>query len=377
VKRVFAYKLKPTKPQEAALVGYLDATRHLYNAALEHRIAVYKATGRGPTAVEQQREIKDIRRLDGWEWLADLSFNPLKEAVIQLDKSYAAFFRRVRRGEKPGFPRFKSARRWSSFTFATYGDGIKLDGEARRLYLKGVGRVRIRLHRDLEGQPRVTTICRKADGWYAHITCDLGPAPELRTGPCTAIDVGLESFATFADGSKIANPRHGRRGHIGVTTAQRTVSRRRRGSTRRRKAVNGLARERQREARRRRDFHHKTARVLVDQFATIAVEDLQTANLVRRGGAYKRGLNRSIHDAGWRQFVDILSSKAEEAGCQVVKVDPRRTSQACSGCGSIVMKALSVRTHDCPDCGLVLDRDHNAALNIYQRAWAGSVVEAA
>lgn len=377
MRKTFVYKLKPTGGQEVVLLRYLEATRHLYNAALEHRIVVYKATGRGPTAVEQQREIKDIRRLDGWEWMGELAFHPLKEAVIQLGKSYDAFYRRVRRGENPGFPRFKSARRWSSFTFATYGSGIKLDAASRRLYMKGVGRLRVRLHRELQGQPRVITICRKADGWYAHITCDLGPAPELRDGPRTGIDVGLESFATLANGEKIANPRHGRRARQRVTAAQRTVSRRRRGSARRVKAAGALAREKQREARQRRDFHHKVARTLVDQYAGIAVEALPTANLMRNGGVYKTGLNRSIADAGWAQFITILSAKAEEAGCEVVKVDPKRTSQACSSCGSVVIKALSVRTHECPQCGLVLDRDHNAAININNRAWAGSVVEAA
>ena len=373
MRRVFAYKLKPTRAQEAGLVRCLDATRHLYNAALEHRIAVYKATGSGVSRFEQKREIKDIRHLPGWEALASCNTDPLHDAIVQLDRTYQAFFRRVRRGEKAGFPRFKSARRWNSFIFSTYGHGVRLDEDAQRLRVSKVGAIRIRLHRPLGGTPKQVRIVSKADGWYAHISCDVGTAPPLREGQRTALDLGIESFATLADGAAIENPRHLRSAHSDLVSAQRALARRRRGSGRRRKQVERVARLHLGVQRARRDFHHKLARRLVDTYAGIAVEDLQTANLVRHA-PYKRGLNRSIADAGWAQFVSILEGKAEEAGSLIVKVDPRNTSQACSGCGAVVRKALGVRKHE-SGCGTSLHRDHNAAINIYQRAWAGSVAE--
>ena len=375
MRRVFAYKMKPTAAQEAGLVRYLDATRHLYNAALEHRIAVYRTTGRSVSRYEQEREIKEVRTLPGWEALAACNTNPLHDAIIQLDKSYQAFFRRVRQGEKAGFPRFKSAHRWNSFIFATYGSGVRLDQDAQRLRVSKVGSVRIRLHRPLEGRPTQVRIVRKADGWYAHVVCDVGVAPPKREGECIALDLGIESFATLADGEQIQNPRHLRTANRELVAAQRALARKHPGSNRRRKQRERVARLHLKVTRSRRDFHHKVARRLVDDFAGIAVEDLQTANLMRHA-SFKRGLNRSIADAGWAQFVVILESKAEEAGSLVMKVDPRGTSQACSGCGEITKKALKVRQHECP-CGTSLHRDHNAALNIYQRAWAVPVVEVA
>ena len=375
MRRVFVYKLKPTAVQEAGLDGYLDATRHLYNAALEHRIAVYKATGKGVSRFEQEREIKDVRRLPGWEDLAACNTNPLHDAIIQLDKSYQSFFRRVERGERAGFPRFKSAGRWNSFVFATYGHGVSLDEDAQRLRVSKVGSIRVRLHRPLEGRPTQVRIVRKVDGWYAHIVCDVGVAPPKREGDRTALDLGIESFATLAGGEQIENPRHLRTAHRDLVSAQRSLARKRRGSNRRRKQRDRVALLHLKVARSRRDFHHKLARRLVDDFAGVAVEDLRTANLMRHG-PFKRGLNRSIADAGWAQFVEILTSKAEEAGTEVVKVDPRNTSQACSGCGAIVKKGLGVRQHDC-QCGTSLHRDHNAALNILNRAWAVPFVEGA
>jgi putative transposase len=204
------------------------------------------------------------------------------------------------------------------------------------------------------------TISREADGWYVSISCAEVPIQPLPlTGRETGIDVGLESFATLADGSQVANPRIFRIAEMALKRAQRRVSRRKKGSNRRRKAVKLLARTHQTVRRQRQDFHHKTALALVRQYDTIYHEDLQTANMLRN-----HHLAKSIADAGWGQFLSILAAKAAYAGRRVVAVPPAYTSQMCSGCGRLVYKGLSVRWHSCPECGTSLHRDHNAALNI-------------
>ncbi|HEV2462156.1 MAG TPA: transposase [Ktedonobacterales bacterium] len=223
-----------------------------------------------------------------------------------------------------------------------------------------MGRLAVRWSRPLQGIPKTVTITREADGWYVAISCAEVPLqPLLLTGEEAASDLGLERFATLADGSQITNPCIFRVAQRNLKRAQRRVARRKKGSQRRRKAVVLLARAQQRVRRARADFPHKTALALVRQYDTIYHEDLQPANMVRN-----HHLAKSISEAGWSAFLSILSFKAAEAGKTVVAVPPAYTSQACSGCGVIVSKGLSVRWHECPECGTSLHRDHNAALNI-------------
>jgi len=197
--------------------------------------------------------------------------------------------------------------------------------------------------------------------WYAALVCDdVPPKPLPATGAETGVDLGLLAFGTLADGTAIANPRVQETAQAELAQAQRRVSRRRKGSRRRRKAVRVLARTHARVRNARKDFHHKTARDLVRRYDRIAIEDLHVRGLA--GGM----LARPVHDAAWAQFTTILAAKAEEAGRDLVKVDPRGTSQTCSACGVEVRKALSVRIHRCPHCGYVADRDHNAARNIHR-----------
>jgi putative transposase len=205
------------------------------------------------------------------------------------------------------------------------------------------------------------------------------------TGQETGIDVGLKVFLITAQGEVVDNPRHERRAEKALQKAQRRVSRRKKGSKRRKKAAHLLAKKHQQVRRQRTDFHHKTALQLVRAYDVISLEDLQVANLSHRpapkpdgqgsylhnGARAKAGLNKSIHDAGWAHFRTILEGKAAYAGRRVVAVTPAYTSQDCSGCGQRVEKSLSVRTHVCPSCGLILDRDENAARNIQ---WAGQAL---
>jgi putative transposase len=248
------------------------------------------------------------------------------------------------------------------------GRDAYLDPDTGRLRVpkKLGGRLKLKQHRPLEGTPKTANLVYRADGhWYALIVCDLGEAPEKRNGPAVGIDVGLKVFATDSEGGTVENPRCLQKAAKGLRRAQRKLCRRKKGSQRRKKAARAVAKKHLKVSRQRKDHAHKTAREYVDKYAVLAVEDLRVCNMVKN-----RHLARAISDAGWSQFVNILRLKAESAGCRVYKVAPHRTSQICSNCGKVVEKSLSVRTHVCPWCGYVVDRDHNAARNILAKAEA-------
>jgi putative transposase len=331
--------------------------RYVYNGALEQRRAWWaRGQGRGATYYQQKAELPDLKA--ACPEYAEVNAQVLQDVVLRIDRAFQAFFRRVAAGEKAGYPRFQGRNRYNSFTYPQYGGGAVLDGGV--LSLSKIGRVRIRLHRSLEGTPKTVTIRREADGWYAAISCADVPVQALpQTGQETAIDVGLKIFLVTADGAIVANPRHYREAERRLVKAQRRVSRRAPGSNRRRKAVRLLSKAHQHVQRARADFHHKTALALLRQYDAIYHEDLQTANMV-----HNLHLAKSIADAGWGGLLSILAFKAACAGKRVVAVPPASTSQDCSGCGERVPKNLSVRTHFCPFCGLVLHRDENAARNI-------------
>ncbi|HEU4781792.1 MAG TPA: transposase [Ktedonobacterales bacterium] len=354
--KAYKYKLKPTPEQERELERVLWQCRRLYNTALEQRITAYQRRGVTLTCYQQQAELPDVKA--AFPDYAAIHSQVLQDVLTRLDKTYQAFFRRVKAGQTPGFPRFQGRDRYHSFTYKQYGNGARLDNGF--LVLSKLGRVAVRWSRSLEGTPKTVTISREADGWYTIISCAEAPIQHLEpTGQETGIDLGLESFATLSDGTMIHNPRCYRKAERRLKTAQRRVSRRKKGSNRRRKAVKLLAKAHLKVKRQRTDFQHKTALQLVRQFDTIYHEDLQVANMVKN-----HHLAKSIADAGWSGFLTILAFKAACAGKQVVAVNPAYTSQTCSGCGVVVKKGLSVRWHSCPDCGTSLHRDHNAAKNI-------------
>jgi putative transposase len=365
MRKTFKYKLKPTPEQERRLEGVLWACRALYNTALEQRQIAYQRRGVTLSAYEQSRELPDIRAtLSDY---AAISAQVLQDVLARLDRAFQEFFRRVREGQTPGYPRFQGRNRYNSLTYKQVGEhgGARLDNGL--LVLSKIGRVAVRWSRPIEGTPKTATISREADGWYACISCaDVPMQPLESSGQETGIDVGLESFATLADGTMIHNPRCYRRAEHRLKAAQRKVARRKKGSNRRRKAVKLLTKAHQTVKRQRRDFQHKTARQLVRDHDVIYLEDLHVANMVRN-----KHLAKSISDAGWNAFRTILAFKAAYAGKRVVAVPPAYTSQSCSGCGVVVQKGLSVRWHSCPECGTSLHRDHNAALNILRLGQQG------
>ncbi len=356
VRKTFKEKLRPTPAQEQALDEVLWRCRTLYNVALEQRITAWQRCHVSVSRYDQEAELKAIRA-EMPEYAA-LHSHLLQDVLARLDKTYQAFFRRVKAGEKAGFPRFKGRTRWHSFTFKEYGNGARLDNGF--LVLSKIGRISVHWSRPLEGTPKTVTISKEADGWYMAISCaDVPVHPLPETGQETGIDLGIEAFATTAEGTRIFSPACYRKGERSLRMCQRRVARRKKGSQGRRAAVALLAKAQQHIGNQRRDFHHKEARKLLRQYDTIYHEDLRVRNMVRN-----HHLAKSISDAGWSGFITILTFKAASAGKRVQAVHPAYTSQTCSGCGVIVAKGLSVRWHQCPDCGTSLHRDHNAAVNI-------------
>ena len=356
VRKTFKYKLNPTAQQERELGCVLGLCRHLYNTALEQRITAWQRCRVSLSQYQQAAELKDIRA--AMPEYAAIHSHVLQDVLARLEKTYQAFFRRMMAGEKAGFPRYQARTRWHSFTYMEYGNGARLDNGF--LVLSKVGRIAVRWSRSVEGTPKTVTISKEADGWYVCFSCaDVPVQPLPTTGQETGIDLGIEAFATLSDGTRIFLPGWYRKAEQRLKTAQRRVSRRKKGSTHRRKAVTLLAKAHQKVRRQREDFHHKVALQLVQTNDMIYHEDLQTANMVRN-----HHLAKSISDAGWSAFLTILSYKAACAGRSVIAVNPAFTSQICSGCGVLVAKGLSVRWHSCPACGISLHRDHNAARNI-------------
>lgn len=370
------------------MVWILDRCRELYNACLEERIAAHRA-GASVNRYTQQRQLPDIKRMRPEYGAVDAQV--LQDVIHRMDLAFASFFQRVKaRVGKAGFPRFKGRDRYDSFRFHQTGWKI-VDN---RLTLRGVGPLKVKWSRPLEGTIKTVTIRRDADHWYVCFSCMVeiaDPVPNAAL-PAVGIDMGLEHFLTTSDGEHIANPRHFRIGQEVLTKRSQSLARKKRGSARRKKARLLVAKAHRKVRNQRKDFHHKTARSLIGGHSLIAVEALQVENMVRRpepqpatteegvvvylpnGAAARAGLNKSITDAGWGQFITILRSKAEGAGCRVIAVNPAGTSQACSGCGVIVPKPLSDRWHECPHCRCSLQRDVNAARNILSRV--GQVLQA-
>jgi putative transposase len=356
VRKTYKYRLYPTPEQAQALDTVLRHCRTLYNVALEGRKTAWERCGVSLNYYHQANELPDLKA--ACPEYGEVHSQVLQDVLRRLEKTFQAFFRRIQRGEKAGFPRFTGCNRYRSFTYAQYGNGAVVDGGV--LSLSKIGRISIRLHRPMEGTPKTVTIRREAAGWYVAISCaDVPIQPLPETGQETGIDMGLESFATLANGQPIFNPSYYRRAEAYLRRCQRRVARRRKGSHRRAKAVKILAKAHQHIANQRRDFHHQQAVKLVRAYDSIAYEELQVANMVRN-----HHLAKSIQDAGWSQFLNILTFKAASAGKRVQAVNPAFTSQRCSGCGVLVQKGLSVRWHACPHCGTSLHRDHNAARNI-------------
>jgi len=362
--RTMTARLYPTPAQQSRLEHLLDVGRQLFNASLEQRIVAYEADKTSLSYMTQTADLTILRSV--MPTLADVPSKIERDALRRLDLAFQHFFRRVREGKcKAGFPRFKAWQRWNSFSIQSPGKCVR----GKRIRVSGVnGPIKARNVQYTKGTIKQLHVVRRAGKWFAQLVVDDHrevPQP-VPIHSCVGIDVGLKTFATMSNGDTIDNPRFARKAKRKLAHAHREVSRKVKGSRNFRKAVNRLQRVYERVANLRSSFTHHASKEIVSKHQFIAVEDLNVNGMVQGR------LGKSILDAAWTQFTQRLAYKAEEAGGLFIRVNPSGTSQECSQCGQTVPKSLSVRVHRCPSCGLVVDRDLNAARNVLQRALNGA-----
>lgn len=352
-------RLYPTRSQASALNHHMFLGRVAYNRALAARIHWYKTSGKSLSYYDQTADLTELRNSDPF-W-GDGVYAIQRDALRRLDKSYKAFFRRVKAGEKPGFPRFKGRNRWNSFTISQPHNPIE---EEKIRVCKVDGLIRTRNLRPIDGKIKEQRILRRASKWYCQLTIESADnsTPARLVVNATGIDLGIKTFAVLSDGTEIANPRFGKQLARKLAHANRNLSRTKKGSKNRRKAIARLQAIYAKISDHRSNFTHHVSKEIATKYDLVAVENLTVANMARGR------LAKSILDACWSQFLFQLAYKVENTGGLFVKVDPRNTSQDCSQCGERVPKDLSVRIHSCPKCGLVLCRDQNAARNVLLRA---------
>lgn len=353
------FRLYPTRAQQTALEQTLDICRQVYNSFLHWRKFAYETTGEAPT-LHQQEKALTIWKQEHPE-LKGVHAHLLQNVAVRVDLAFQAFFRRVKQGQTPGYPREKGAGSYDSLTWKEYGNGCRLNTDS--LTLSKIGTIKAIVHRHLPGTPKTCTVCRQGDKWYATFACLVEQEPLPESAETVGLDVGLEKFAALSNGECIENPRFFRKDEKALAKAQRKGERYPKGSRKRRKTKKVIRRIHERIGNRRHNFVHQTARRLVNRYGLIAIEKLNIKGMVQNGR-----LAKSIQDVAWSSFRRVLSEKAVSAGRQVVEVNPAYTSQDCSGCGYRAKKKLSERWHFCPMCGLSLDRDINAAVNILQTA---------
>jgi len=364
MRKALKYRIYLTNGQRRILEQQLEECRWLYNEILATRKRAYEASGISLRVYDLQNAIPAWKKQR--PSLTSVHSLVLQNVNIRVDLAFQAFFRRIKAGEKdPGYPRFKSGGRYDSLTYSQYGNGVRLDGD--RLILSKVGAVQVVLHRPLEGTPKTVTLTRARTGkWYACFSCEAEAHPLSPTSTVIGVDVGLASFATLSNGEQVENPRFYRRDEADLKRVQqrKDAAKKAKNWPENAKQKDILAKIHERIGNRRANFAHKVSRWLINSYQVVVFEDLAPQQM---GAKSSRGMRKSIMDVAWSQFIRMTVGKAAEAGRQVVLVDPTNTSQMCSRCGERVAKTLSDRTHSCPHCGLAMDRDRNAALNILQR----------
>jgi putative transposase len=346
--RAYKFRLYPSKTQEKELNTHLWLSKEQWNEMLELVKELYKNHGKFPT----KRTLMEFVKHSGlYSQTAQAVANRLNDAL----------WKKI--GQKAGFPRFKSFDRMKSLNYPQFGFSL-----GKKLKVTPFGEISIKKHRDIKGVIKTLTLKRAASGKWFAIFCvqEEKRPPKENKGEKVGIDLGLTNFAAFSNGKVIENPRHFRKHEERLALLQRNLSKHKKGSRNKKRAKLKVAVEHERISNSRSDFHHKLSHELVNTYSLIALEALKSKEMA------ERNFGKSINDAGWNKFANMLVYKAEGAGCEVVFVNPRNTTKECSCCGAVVEKTLSDRTHTCPFCGLRIDRDLNAARNILTRATAGT-----
>lgn len=359
--RTFKYPLEPNRQQEAALERWLEKCRVLYNVALEQRREWYRMAGRSLGYYEQSKQLTELRQAD--PSYAELPVEVSRSALRTIERAFQDFFRRVKQGETPGYPRFKGRDRFDSF-----GVG-RVPVEGRKVRIPKLGLVKFRKYRELGGEILDVRVIRKAGKWTVAFSCELGDAPaKIPVCSVTGIDVGLSAFATLSNGEKVWNPRFFRASEELLARRQRVLARKKRGSRNRAEAKLLVQKAHEYVSNQRLDFVRKLATSLFERYDCVVYEDLNLKGLA------KSRLAKAVQDASWGKFIAALTFKAECAGKLAVAVDPRGTSIRCSTCAHDVIKTIADRVHRCGNCGLVMDRDENAARNILALGRSAAVV---
>ncbi len=354
--KAYKFKLKSNKKFAEAAERVLNTCRELYNAGLQERRDAYQFGCISLNYHSQAIQLPDIKetRPD----VKEIYSQVLQDVLRRLDKAFDNFFRRVKTGEKPGYPRFKSKDRYDSFTYPQ--SGFRVEGD--KLHLSKLGSCRFRLSRPIEGTIKTCTIKRECDGWYVIFTVEPNQCRHIpKTGKKVGVDVGLTHFATLSTGEKIENPRFFRKTADDLAKAQRKLQTKERGSNKRKAAKKVVRQLHCKIANQRKDFAHKTANGLLKRFDEIHIEDLNIKGMVKNSH-----LSKSISDVGWGIFFSVATYKAADAGKKVVRKIPSGTSQTCCECGHRleVKLKLSERVFVCPQCDNIKDRDHNSGINI-------------
>lgn len=353
-----AYKFKIKRPPKAVVAKFeqwLDVCRELYNAALQERRDAWRLNKKSVTCFEQINQLPEIKKVR--DDLKEVHSQVLTDVLRRLDKTFEAFFTRVKKGGKAGFPRFKGANRYDSFCYPQ--SGFSLNGD--KLTLSKIGTVKLRLSQNVIGKIKTCTIKRECGNWFVVFSIETLAEVLPKTGIQIGIDAGIESFITLSNGEQIENFKYFESSQKQLRRAQRKVQRRKKGSQRRKQAVLQLKKIHAKIKNQRLDFHHKISHRLVKEFDLIAIEKLNIKGLSK--GIFAK----QVHDTAWGNFFSILKCKAENAGKSVVEVNPSGTSQTCI-CGERVEKTLSIRLHSCIQCGYSNHRDIVSAQVILQRA---------
>ncbi|NEO70921.1 transposase [Moorena sp. SIO3H5] len=379
MRSAYQYRLRLTKSQEAQIERWLDMLRHQYNYLLADRFDWYEQNRcsinscplvcylpnlrNNPDYFSQKKTLPQIKK--DRPWYCEVQSQVLQDCVKRVDLAFKRFLKGDSNGKKSGRPRFKGKNRYRSFTFPSLS---KTPINGNILTLPKFGKVKMIYHRSIpEGfKIKTATITRKADGYYVTLSIQDDSVPGIipvdSVSNPIGIDMGLKSFLIKSDGFNVPIPQYYRKAQKRLKKIQKAVSRSKKGSNNRKKAIVKLGKAHKKVADTRKYFHFKTAKELLDNHDLVAYEKLNIKGLA------KTRMAKSILDAGWGQFLSILSTKAENAGLVTKAVNPRNTSQNCSNCGKKVPKKLKDRVHSCPHCGYLADRDVNAAINILKLA---------